>query len=94
MELRGIKILKNFMEKHADTREPILAWIREVEEAVWKGTCDIKERYSTASFLGKKIVIFNIKGNKYRLVIKVAFAMGIATVLYIGTHADYDKQRF
>jgi len=94
MELRGIKILKAFMKKHTDAKQPILAWIKEVEEAVWKGTCDIKERHSTASFLGKNIVIFNIKGNSYRLVIKVAFAMEIATVLYIGTHADYDKQRF
>jgi len=94
MELRGIKLLKDFMKRHADAREPILAWIKEVEETAWKGTCDIKERHRTASFLGKNMVIFNIKGNSYRLVIKVAFAMGIATVLYIGTHADYDKQRF
>ena len=94
MELRGIKLLKDFMKKHADAREPILAWVKEAEEAVWKGTCDIKERHRTASILGNNIVIFNIKGNSYRLVIKVAFAMGIATVLYIGVNGKIKVYQF
>ena len=94
MKLVGKDKLTDFIRKHADARGAVQAWLKEAEKAAWKNTTDIRERYRTASFLENNIVIFNIKGNSYRLVIKVAFSMGIATILYIGTHADYDKQRF
>lgn len=52
---------------------------------------EIKERYSNASFLGERIVVFNLKGNKYRLAVKVAYNTGIVQVMKIGTHAEYSR---
>ncbi len=67
--------------------------MNEVKTASWKTTHDIKKRYSTASFLSNNRIIFNIKGNDYRLVVQVIYVNGIVNIEYIGTHAEYDKWR-
>ncbi|MES2356576.1 MAG: type II toxin-antitoxin system HigB family toxin [Pseudomonadota bacterium] len=94
MQLLGLLKLEEFKQTHADSRGQLNAWQLEVESAQWKGPQDIKNRYPTASFLLDNRIIFNIKGNTYRLVVKVRYQNGIVLIEWIGTHAEYDKQDF
>jgi len=94
MKLVGLLKLEEFKQNHADSCEPLNSWKDEVERATWDGPLDIKKRYPSASFLADNIVIFNIKGNKYRLVIKVKYPIGIALIEWIGTHSQYNNKKF
>ena len=94
MKLLGKKHLDDFARTHADVRVQIDAWIAEVEEARWHGPMDIKARFLSASFLADNRVVFNLKGNKYRLDTKVNYKNQIVLVKRIGTHAEYDKWTF
>lgn len=94
MQILGLTILEAFKKDHAALRGPLDAWLVAVEREDWKTPHDIKRRYQTADFLADNRVIFNIKGNSYRLVIQVKYLNGIVLVLWVGTHADYDKKRF
>ncbi len=67
------------------------AWFAEVQVATWRDTAAIKQRYRHASFVGDNRVIFNIGGNKYRLVVHVNFDFGIVYIKFVGTHAEYDR---
>ena len=91
MRLLGKKLLDQFFQEHADARAPLGAWVLEVDAAQWKTTIDIKQRFPSASFLAGNVVVFNIKGNTYRLVSKVEFVTAIVLVTRIGTHAEYSK---
>ncbi len=91
MRLVGKERLAEFERAHADIRDPLRAWIAEVEDADWKGTADVKARYPSASFLSQNRVIFNIKGNKYRIETKVNYEMKVVLVTRIGVHAEYSK---
>jgi mRNA interferase HigB len=92
MKLLGMEILDSFIRKHADARGWIENWIADVRGGEWRGTQDIKDRYKSASFLGDNIVIFNVKGNDYRLEVQVAYQIGIVLVKWAGTHSEYDKR--
>jgi len=92
MQLVGLLKLDAFKRTHADSRGPLDAWQVEVEAANWSGPQEIKNRYPSASFLADNRVIFNIKGNTYRLVVKARYQNGIVLIEWIGTHAEYDKQ--
>ena len=85
----GTKILAEFADLHADVRSQIKAWFSEVEEANWKKPQDIRNRYPNASFLAGKRVVFNLKGNKYRLLVRIQFDLQIVRVVKLGTHAEY-----
>ncbi len=92
MKLLGKELLTQFIEKHAEAREWIENWIADVEGAAWSGPQDIKARYSSASFLKGNVVIFNVKGNKYRLEVKVAYNSVTVLATWAGTHAEYTKR--
>ncbi|MFY9261728.1 MAG: type II toxin-antitoxin system HigB family toxin [Gallionella sp.] len=94
MKLHGVLTLDKFKRSHADVRKQLEAWQMEVEAADWRDHQDIKTRYPNASFLADNRVIFNIKGNSYRLVVKVKYQNGMMLVEWIGTHAEYDKKSF
>ena len=94
MQLLGLIKLDNFKRKHADARGQLDAWCLEAERAQWAGPQDIKIRYPSASFLADNKVIFNIKGNTYRLVIKAKYQNGLILIEWVGTHAEYDKKKF
>lgn len=94
MQLLGLTKLDTFKRQHADARGPLDVWRIEVEQALWGGPQDIKERYPSASFLADNRVIFNIKGNTYRLVVKAKYQNGIVLIEWIGTHAEYNKKTF
>ena len=94
MKVLGKDKIVEFCKKHANVKSALEAWVSEAKSATWKTPQDIKERYRSADFIEGNRVIFNIKGNHYRLVIKVRYQSGIAIVEWVGTHAQYDKQRF
>lgn len=94
MRILGLPLLEQFKRSHADARGPLDAWRSEVERTQWQKPQDIKQRFGSADFLAENRVIFNIKGNHYRLVIQVRYAGGLVVVEWIGTHAEYDKKTF
>lgn len=91
MKVIGISKITSFTSKHADARAALSAWIEEAKSVIWETTVDIKTRYPSASFLSDNVVVFNIKGNSYRLVVKVSFESSIVLVQRVGTHAEYSK---
>ena len=94
MKVVGREELEKYGRKHADLRGQIDAWLAEVAEAEWQTPNDIKRRYSHASFLTNRRVIFNLKGNRYRLDTKVSFKNQVVLVVRIGTHEEYSTWRF
>jgi len=91
MRVISKKTLRVFWIKHKDSEEPLKAWFKEAEEASWKTPQEIKLRYPTASFLQNNRVVFNIKGNNYRLIVKINYDFSLVWIRFIGTHSEYDK---
>jgi mRNA interferase HigB len=94
VEILGRKILEEFARDHADIRSAIDAWVAEVEATAWDGPDEIRKRYSSASFMADNRVVFDIRGNKYRLDVKVAYQTKKVLIKRIGTHAEYDRWKF
>ena len=94
MTVVGKKILNELGRQHADVRAAIAAWTAEVEAATWKGPQDVKKRFPSASFIGEGRVVFNLKGNHYRLDVQIDDLAKVALVKRIGTHAEYDAWKF
>jgi mRNA interferase HigB len=94
MTLVGQDKIDQFTRRHAQARKPMQAWVAEVKKARWKTPQEIKNRYQTTDFLKENRVIFNVKGNSYRLVAKVAYQAAVVLVEWVGTHAEYDRERF
>lgn len=94
MRVLGRDKIAKFGARHAQARKPLAYWLSLAEEAKWTGPQSIKERFADASFLANNRVIFNIKGNSYRLVVDAFFADGMLIVEWVGTHAEYDRKRF
>ncbi len=91
MRVIAKKVLRDFWDKHPQAEQPLKAWFYEAEKSEWATPSDIKKLYKTASFLGKSRVVFNISGNKYRLIVHIRYDLKIVFIKFIGTHADYDK---
>ncbi len=85
--------LQKFWERPgcADARGPLHSWYAEAIKATWRSPQDIKDQYASASICGNNRVVFNIGGNKYRLVVEVQYQAGIVWVKFVGTHAQYDR---
>ena len=90
MHLVSLPPLLNFTMKHPDAKQSVLAWCNEVKKARWSQPADIKAHYASASILKNRRVVFNLKGNDYRLVVAIAYNLGFVFVKFIGTHAEYD----
>ncbi|MBI5583337.1 MAG: type II toxin-antitoxin system HigB family toxin [Deltaproteobacteria bacterium] len=91
MRIISRKRLREFWEHHPDVRQPLQAWHQDTKRAVWKSPSDIKAVYRNASFVGKNRVVFNLKGNDYRLVAAIHYDHGIVFIRFIGTHQEYDR---
>lgn len=91
MRVIAKKTLRDFWMKHPDCEQQLKAWYQETESSAWANTNDIKKDYPSASILGGNRVVFNIKGNHYRLIIKINFDYQMMWVRFIGAHAAYDK---
>jgi len=85
------RTLKEFWGKHPDSEEPLKAWYDEALKADWKSFNDIKAEFGSASILGNDRIVFNIKGNHYRLIVMILFAKGKIFIRFVGTHKEYDK---
>jgi mRNA interferase HigB len=90
MRIVAIRTLRDFWVAHPGTEQPLKTWVEEVSMAAWKQPADIKAQYRSASILKNRRVVFNIKGNDYRLIVAVAYRTGVVYVKFIGTHAQYD----
>jgi mRNA interferase HigB len=91
MRIVAKKPLVEYWTTHPDTEEPLKAWYASTLKAKWSTPQDIKAEYSSASFLPRNRVVFNIKGNSHRLVVAVAYKMGAVYIKFLGTHTEYDK---
>ncbi len=91
LHVLGIKKIHDFMQKHTDSKEWLEAWLAEARKTEWRGPSDIRDRYTSASFIEDCIVIFNVKGNNYRMEVEVLFERQIVYIRRIGTHAEYDR---
>jgi mRNA interferase HigB len=83
--------LRNFWSRYNDCEEYLKSWYKEAEDAHWKSPNDIKRDFPTASFLPENRVVFNIKGNNYRLVVKINYHFGLVWIRFVGTHGQYNK---
>jgi len=83
------KRLVEFWQEHPDAKGPLTSWFREVKHARWTSTADIKAAYRSADFVGNDRIVFNIGGNKYRLVVR--YRPPIVYIRFIGTHSEYDR---
>jgi len=80
-----------FWRRHPNAEQPLKAWYAEVSGAAWRTPADIRRRYATADFVAGNRVIFNIGGNKYRLIVKVNYPAHVVFICFLGTHAEYDQ---
>lgn len=91
MNVISKKTLVLFYENHPQARTPLEVWHSDVRKAQWESPDQIKREYSSASFLRDNRVVFNIKGNDYRLIVHIDYKRKIVRVKFIGTHSEYDK---
>lgn len=91
MRIISKKILREFWKKHSDSQEQLKSWFQETSCVIWSKPSQIKTDYPSASFLADNRIVFNIKGNKYRLIVRVNYEYTMVWIRFIGTHAEYDK---
>lgn len=84
-------MLRDFWEIHPDVEQPLRAWHAKTKRAEWSSITDVKNDYRNASFVAKNRVIFNIKGDQYRLVVAINYPYQIVYIRFIGTHEEYNK---
>jgi len=83
--------LRDHWESFPDAEQALRAWYAEAKNATWRTPADVKAAYGNASIVANNRVVFNICGNKYRLVVQMHYNTGFAFVRFVGTHAEYDK---
>lgn len=91
MRIISRRMLREFWEKHPDAAVPLQTWFHDVEHATWNSPADIKAVFRSASFLANNRVVFDIKGNTYRLIVIVVYQHELVYIRFIGTHAEYDR---
>jgi mRNA interferase HigB len=93
MRIISRKELRQFWERapYRDSEQPLRAWFREVASADWAKPAEVKAQFRSASFLKRNRIVFNIAGNKYRIVVRVNYPYRVVYVRFIGTHSQYDK---
>jgi len=90
MRVIAKKTLREFWERFPDSGDALKTWFAEAERAPWSSPAEIKAQYRSASILKDSRVVFNICGNKYRLVAKIGYKNGIVLIRFVGTHKEYD----
>lgn len=86
--------LINFYDEHRDCKEQLLTWYKVTIKANWRNFNDVKKYFNSADCIKDSLIVFNIKGNRYRLVVDFNFRLQWAFINFIGTHSDYDKKKF
>jgi len=91
MRIIALSTLRTFWQTHPDAETPLRAWYALASRAHWKTPAHVKAAYRNASFVADRRVVFNIKGNDYRLVVAVRYDRGLMYVRFVGTHRQYDR---
>lgn len=91
MRIISRKTLLDFWTRHVDAEQALTAWHFEVKHATWRCPADVVARFPYVSVLPNDRLVFNIKGNAYRLVVAVNYGTGIVYVRFVGAHAEYDR---
>ncbi len=91
MRIIALKTLREFWEVHPQARQSLQAWYEDAKCAIWQSPANIKSIYRNASIVANNRVVFNIKGNDYRLIVAVNYRFSIAYIRFVGTHAEYDR---
>lgn len=91
MRIIAISTLRNYWIKNKRSEQPLKAWIQETEKAIWPNSAELKDKFGNASVINSKRVVFNIKGNDYRLIVDIEYRLKIVFIVWIGNHSQYDK---
>ena len=91
MRIIAKKILRDFWDIHPASEQQLKAWFQETSKAEWATPNDLKKEYPGASILADNRIVFNIKGNHFRLIVKISYDYQMIWIRFIGTHAEYDK---
>jgi mRNA interferase HigB len=91
MRIIAKKTLREFWEQHADVEQALKAWYHDVKQAEWHSPNDIRRAYATASIISHNRVVFNVRGNAYRIIVAVNYDYGIVYIRFVGTHRQYDQ---
>ena len=91
MRIIAKRTLRRYWEVHRDAERPLRAWHGEARAADWSSPADVKRELRNVSIVGKDRLVFNIGGNKYRLIVRVDYVHKVVFIRFIGSHADYDK---
>jgi mRNA interferase HigB len=90
MRVIAKSMLRGFWERHPDAKEALQTWHAIAEDAAWRVPTDVKATYGKASVIGNNRVVFNICGNRYRLVVRINYGVGVVYTRFVGTHEEYD----
>jgi mRNA interferase HigB len=91
MRIIALGTLRAFWQKHAGAEVPLRSWHAAASRANWRSPADVKAAYRHASFIANNRIVFNLKGNAYRLVVAAHYNRGIMFIRFVGTHGEYDK---
>jgi mRNA interferase HigB len=91
MRIISRRTLREFWAKYPDAEQSLRAWYANTKQANWQAPADIKRDYRNASFIANNRIVFNIKGNQYRLIVAVKYEYSIVYIRFVGTHQAYDK---
>ncbi|MCF6333276.1 MAG: type II toxin-antitoxin system HigB family toxin [Draconibacterium sp.] len=93
MRIIASRTLREFWEKpeFADSETSLRSWYYDAKNAVWKNQNELKQQYIYASIVGERRIVFNIKGNNYRLVVSIDYDFQVIFIRFVGTHKQYDK---
>jgi mRNA interferase HigB len=91
MHIISLKTLRQFWDIHPDSEQPLRAWYVIARRAQWHTSAEIRAVYGSASFVGNNRVVFNIKGNDYRLIVLAEYTKGKLFIRFVGTHTEYDR---
>jgi mRNA interferase HigB len=91
MRIIALRPLRDFWRRHPDAEIPLRSWYAAASRAAWSSPAEVKAAYRNASFIANNRIVFNIKGNDYRLVAAVHYNRGMMFIRFVGTHVEYDK---
>ena len=92
MRIIAVKSLRNYWEDYPLAKPALLSWYEETEAADWANPNELKGQYRNASIISEKRVVFNIHGNRFRLVVDIEFRLKIVFIVWFGSHQQYDKE--
>jgi mRNA interferase HigB len=91
MRIIARRTLRDFWMSYPDAEQPLRAWFHEAKTSKWNSFQDVKAKYPTADLRPRNRVIFNVRGNRYRLIVKIHYNVGIIFIRFVGTHKEYDR---